>query len=50
VRHDASRIGAYPKLRLGLAEVAAWAAAAGLHLDRQTAEQGMLLQVLCAPS
>jgi SAM-dependent methyltransferase len=45
-----TQIGAYPKLRLAPADVAAWALAAGLALDREATEQGMLLQVFRAPA
>jgi SAM-dependent methyltransferase len=45
-----TQIGAYPKLRLAPADVAAWAAAVGLALDREAIEQGMLLQVFRAPT
>jgi len=43
-----TQIGAYPKLRLAPPDVAAWALAAGLALDHEVTEQGMLLQVFRA--
>jgi len=45
-----TQIGSYPRLRLAPADVAAWAAAAGLSLDRQTAEAGMLVQLFRGPT
>jgi len=43
-----TQIGAYPKLRLAPPDVAAVARAAGLALDREVTEQGMLLQAFRA--
>ena len=44
-----TRLSAYPKLRLAPADVAAWAAASGLRLERAAAEQGLQLQVFRSP-
>ena len=43
-----TQLSAYRKLRLAPAAVVAWAAAAGLTLERQTTEQAMLLQIFRA--
>ena len=45
-----TQLGSYPKLRLAPADVAAWAAAVGLGLDREAAEAGMLVQLFRAPT
>jgi SAM-dependent methyltransferase len=43
-----TQLGTYPKLRVAPIDVAAWAAAAHLRLDRETTEAGMLLQLFRA--